>query len=175
MTCFDPNCCLNYSFFFHTITLHMCKLFSNAKTFPKRKLYSRKWSARKYDFWQGGDPPGGGVSRFLIFLTKGGGGVGQFLIFADKGRMGFCKSSFLADIIWEQPLIIVSINSYLMGQGKQGEQQPSQEAMNHLNALRATPQLWLFLKNSFEEEHIWINSVKVPTHFFLFCFLFFLW
>ena len=53
--------------------------------FLKSELYSKKFSAKKYDFWQGG---WGGGWPFSDLFYQGGGAVGQLLILADKGVKG---------------------------------------------------------------------------------------
>ena len=50
----------------------------------------------------------GGVGEMLTMADKGGGGVGEMLTMAEEGWRGVWTPPFLADIICEQPLIVVS-------------------------------------------------------------------
>ena len=50
-----------------------------------------------------------GVGQMLTKADEGGGGVSQMLTMADGGGRGVQEPPILADVICEQPLIIVII------------------------------------------------------------------
>ena len=98
---FGPNC--SFPFFFILLT---CLNISQIKPFFLICAFCLiKFSVTIYDFWQEG---GGVLANFWFLSDKGVKGAGQFLTFGWLGGRRVWTPPFLADIIYEQPLITIS-------------------------------------------------------------------
>ena len=108
-TLFQHNCCFNCTFSFFFILYTSLIYFKTQNFFLKGGVYLISWGATKYDFLQGGE---GGLANFRFFLTRGGGGkpISDFWLTRGVGRVW--TPLLLADIICEQPLIVLLLSFF---------------------------------------------------------------